>query len=93
VYQPLFERGQRHRATAALPGRAIVWEQILLASTAQRRQNFHAVQNSFDSLIRLLVLLAFTFATVAFGSFWIIGLAGAAAWVGVAALRDRYRAA
>lgn len=57
------------------------------------RKNRSIVQNSFSELMRLLVLLALTFAAAIFGSFWVWALTAALGWTAVAGLREKFRAA
>ena len=56
------------------------------------RKNRVTVQNSFSELIRLLVLIALTFAAAVFGSFWVWALVVALTWTLIATVRENLRA-
>jgi hypothetical protein len=64
----------------------------IVAFCAARRKNFHTVQNSFNELIRLLVLIALTFAAAMFGSVWVWALFVAVGWTLFVTVRENFRA-
>lgn len=67
--------------------------QTVVAFLFPARENPRTVQNSFNELVRLIILIALTFTAAMFGSFWVWALFVAVGWTLFVTVRENLRAA
>ena len=68
------------------------YQTVSIAFRCALRNNRPIVNTAFDELVRLLVLLALTFAAAIFGSYWVWALTAALAYTLFVTVRENRRA-